>query len=150
MDLLRKVTRSIHITQFFRGTEICLFYFSFQCSPKEPGSSSHHSKIYAARVAEFLSLSYPTPIIVTPSLSCRSNSCGSLLLWQRGESEVWLDNTELREQSLGLLVLDAGMDNNIVTRNPVDGGGDTVLIASLKGVDDAEDLGSVTASGGRV
>lgn len=56
----------------------------------------------------------------------------------------------MREQSLSLLVLDAGVDNNIVTRNPVDGGGDTVLVASLEGVDDAEDLSGVAASGGRV
>jgi hypothetical protein len=34
--------------------------------PKEPSSSSHQSQNHAARVAEFLSLSYPTPIIVTP------------------------------------------------------------------------------------
>jgi hypothetical protein len=56
----------------------------------------------------------------------------------------------LREQSLGLLILDAGVDDNIVTRNPVDGGGDTVLVANLKGVDDTEDLGGVAACGGRV
>ena len=42
------------------------------------------------------------------------------------------------------------MDNDIVTRNPVDRGGDLVLIAGLEGVDNAEDLSRVTAGGGRV
>jgi hypothetical protein len=42
------------------------------------------------------------------------------------------------------------VDNNIVTRNPVDWGGDTVLVASLEGIDHTEDLGGVAASGGRV
>lgn len=42
------------------------------------------------------------------------------------------------------------MDNNVVARNPVDWGGDSVLVASLKGVDDTEDLCGVAASGGRV
>jgi hypothetical protein len=78
------------------------------------------------------------------------DSCRSLLLWQRSESEVWLDNAELGEQSLGLLVLDAGVDDNIIARNPVDWSGDTVLVAGLKGVDNTEDLGSITASRGRV
>jgi hypothetical protein len=75
------------------------------------------------------------------------NGSRSLLLWQRGESEVWLDDAELREQSLGLLVLDAGVDNNIISRNPVDGSGDAVLVAGLEGVDNSEDLGGVAASG---
>jgi hypothetical protein len=56
----------------------------------------------------------------------------------------------LREKGLGLLVLDAGVDNNIVTRNPIDRGGDAVLVAGLQGVDNSEDLGGVAASGGRV
>ena len=42
------------------------------------------------------------------------------------------------------------MDNHIITWNPVDWGGDTVLVASLEGVDDTEDLGGVAASGGWV
>jgi len=73
-----------------------------------------------------------------------------LLLGQRGKSEVWLDDTELREQGLGLLILDARVDNNIVTRDPVDRGGNSVLVAGLKGVDDTEDLGGVAASRSRV
>ena len=85
-----------------------------------------------------------------PHSSSDLNSRGGLLLWQRGKSEIRLDDAELGEQGLGLLVLDAGVDNHIITWNPVDWGGDTVLVASLEGVDDTEDLGGVAASGGRV
>lgn len=42
------------------------------------------------------------------------------------------------------------MDNDVVTRDPVDWGGDLVLVAGLQRVDDAQDLGTVTARGGRV
>jgi len=56
----------------------------------------------------------------------------------------------LGEQGLGLLVFDAGVDNNIITRDPVDGGSDSVLIASLEGINNSENLGGVAASGGGV
>lgn len=78
------------------------------------------------------------------------NSSRGLLLWQRGESQIRLHNPEVREQSLSLLILDAWVDNHIVSWDPVDGGGDAVLIASLEGVDDTEDLGGVAAGGGGV
>lgn len=42
------------------------------------------------------------------------------------------------------------MDDHIITGDPVDGGGDTVLVASLEGVDHAEDLSGVAASGSGV
>lgn len=42
------------------------------------------------------------------------------------------------------------MDNDIVTRNPVNGGGDLVLVSGLERVDNAEHLGGVAASRGRV
>lgn len=42
------------------------------------------------------------------------------------------------------------MDNDIVTGDPVDGGGDLVLVTGLERVDDTEDLGGVAAGGGRV
>lgn len=74
----------------------------------------------------------------------------NLLLGQRSESEVRLDDTELGEEGLGLLVLDGGVDNDVLTGDPVDGGGDAVLVAGLEGVDDAEDLGGVAAGGGGV
>lgn len=37
-----------------------------------------------------------------------------------------------------------------LTRNPVDRGGDAVLVTSLERVDNAQNLGGVTASAGRV
>lgn len=42
------------------------------------------------------------------------------------------------------------MDDDVVAGDPVDGGGDAVLVAGLERVDDAEDLGGVAAGGGRV
>jgi hypothetical protein len=42
------------------------------------------------------------------------------------------------------------VNNDIVTRNPVDGGGDAVLVASLKAVEDTEDLGTVAACAGGI
>jgi len=42
------------------------------------------------------------------------------------------------------------VDDNVVSWDPVDGGGDAVLVAGLEGVDDAENLGGVAAGGGRV
>lgn len=74
----------------------------------------------------------------------------SLLGRERGEAEVRLDDAEVGEQLLGLLVGDRRGDNDIVAGDPVDGGGDAVLVAGLEGVDDAEDLGGVAAGGGRV
>ena len=70
-----------------------------------------------------------------------------LLLRERGKAEVWLDNPELGEESLGLLIRDGGCDDNIVTRNPVDGCRNTVFVACLERVNDAEDLGGVATSG---
>lgn len=72
------------------------------------------------------------------------------LLWQRGEAEVGLDGAEVGEELLRLLVLDARGDDDVVTGNPVDGGGDFVLVAGLERVDDAQHLGRVATSGRRV
>lgn len=41
-------------------------------------------------------------------------SGAGVLLWKRGESEVWLDNGHLWEELLSLLTLDSGVDNDIV------------------------------------
>lgn len=72
--------------------------------------------------------------------------CGSgLLLGERSESEVRLDNAELGEELLGLLVVDGGVDDDIITRDPVDGCGDPVLVTSLERVNNTEDLGGVAA-----
>lgn len=45
-------------------------------------------------------------------------SRSSLGLGQRSEAEVRLDDAELREQGLGLLVLDTGVNNDIITGDP--------------------------------
>jgi hypothetical protein len=71
-------------------------------------------------------------------------------LGQRGEAQVGLDGAEVGEELLGLLVLDDGGDDDVVTGLPVDRGGDAVLVAGLEGVDDAQDLVGVAAGGGRV
>jgi len=77
--------------------------------------------------------------------------CGrGLLLWQRCESKIWLDDAEVGEQSLGLLVLDTRVNNNIVTRDPVDRSGDAMLVTSLERVDDTKNLSGVSASRGGV
>ena len=75
---------------------------------------------------------------------------GSLLLRERGEAQVGLDDAEVGEELLGLLVLDAGGDDDVVAGDPVDRGGDLVLVAGLERVEDTEDLGGVAASRGRV
>jgi hypothetical protein len=85
-----------------------------------------------------------------PSIRLVSCLSTDLVLGQGGEAQVGLDDAEVGEELLGLLVGDGGSDNDIVTGDPVDGGGDAVLVAGLEGVDDAEDLGGVAAGGGRV
>jgi hypothetical protein len=44
-----------------------------------------------------------------------------LVLRKGSKSEVGLDNAEVGEEGLGLVVLDGGVDNDIVTGYPVDG-----------------------------
>jgi hypothetical protein len=73
-----------------------------------------------------------------------------ICLWKGSESEVRLDDAELGEELSSLVVLDAGVDDDVVTRKPVNGGGDSVLVTGLKRVDDSENLGRVSAGGGRV
>lgn len=78
------------------------------------------------------------------------NVGAGVLLWERSEPEVWLDNGHLWEDLAGLLGLDGWVNDDIVTWHPVDWGGDLVLVASLERVDDTENLGGVTAGGGWV
>lgn len=85
-----------------------------------------------------------------PSSRQKTPLLGNLVLGQRREPEVGLDDPEVREQLLGLLVGDAGVDDDVVTGNPVDRGGDLVLVAGLERVDDAEHLGGVAAGRGGV
>ena len=56
----------------------------------------------------------------------------------------------LIQTHLGILSLDARMDNHIITWNPVDRSRDLVLVTSDQGVDDTENFGGVAAGGGRV
>jgi hypothetical protein len=53
----------------------------------------------------------------------------------------------LREQGLSLFVLHAGVNDNIITGNPVDWSRNTVLVPGLEGIDNSEDFGGVTSSG---
>jgi len=64
----------------------------------------------------------------------RRNPLGSagLLLWQGCDPQVWLDDLEVWEHLLRFLVVDAWVDNHVITRNPVDGSSDLVLVASLQ------------------
>ena len=43
----------------------------------------------------------------------------SLLLGQRCEPQVGLDDAEVWEELLGLVVVDGGVDNDVVTWDPV-------------------------------
>lgn len=46
------------------------------------------------------------------------NRCASLLLRQRCESQVWLDDLHLREHLVGLLALDARVHDHIIACSP--------------------------------
>lgn len=46
----------------------------------------------------------------------------------------------LREQGLGFLVVDASMDDDILTLLPVDGRGNFVFVAELDSIDDSDDF----------
>ena len=50
------------------------------------------------------------------------------------------------EKLLRVLVVNTGMDDDIVALLPVYGGGDLVLVAQLQGVDNAENLVKVATS----
>lgn len=72
------------------------------------------------------------------------HSCSTSLFLRKGcNSEIWLDDLEVREHLLGLVVLDTGVDNHVITRDPVDGSSDFVLVAGLQGVHDAKNLSSI-------
>ena len=75
---------------------------------------------------------------------------GSLVLGEGGETQVGLDDAEVGEELLGLFILDAGGNDDVVARDPVDRGGDLVLVTGLERVENTEDLGGVPASRGGV
>ncbi|KAL2285203.1 hypothetical protein FJTKL_08420 [Diaporthe vaccinii] len=129
---------------------------------REPGS--HHRMAGSRRWCSLWAMTNPRQMECCPAIAVKfvprfratgkrilaSYTTSSLLLGQRGESQVWLDDAEVGEQLLGLLVLDGRVDNDVVARNPVDRGGDLVLVTGLERVDDAQDLGAVTAGRGGV
>lgn len=50
-----------------------------------------------------------------------------------GSQEAYLDGLVAREQLLGLLAaLDGGVNDDLVALLPVDGGGDSILVAHLE------------------
>ena len=81
-------------------------------------SQLKHSPLYITTATPKFINSFPTPL-------------PNLLRRQRSKAKVRLDGTEVGEQGLGLLALDGGVDNNIITGDPVDRGGDLVLVAGL-------------------
>jgi hypothetical protein len=117
------------------------------------GQSPHHTLAQITICRTYFALgilrrfSYPHDLFLCTPLNL---SCGGLVFWQRGKSEVWLDNAEVREEGLGLLVLDARVNNHIIAGDPVDGSSDAVLVTGLEGVDHAKNLSGVAASGSRV
>lgn len=58
-------------------------------------------------------------------------SSSGLFDWKRGEAEVWLDNTEVGEECLGLLIGDAWVNDNIIAWHPIDWGGDAKEAISI-------------------
>lgn len=72
--------------------------------------------------------------------------------WERKRGDARLDDADvvLAKLLLGSLGGDGGRNDNIVTREPVDGGGDALLVGGLESLDDTENLGGVAASGGRI
>lgn len=75
-----------------------------------------------------------------------------LIFSERRGKNVRLDDADvvLAKLLLSSLSGDGGRNDNIVTRKPVDGGGDALLVGGLESLDDTENFGGVTASGGRV
>ena len=76
--------------------------------------------------------------------------CTSLLLGQRCSPQVRLNDLEVWEELLGLLVLDTGVDDHIITWNPVDGSGHFVLVARLQRIHNSQHLSCIAPSRGRV
>lgn len=95
-----------------------------------------------------------------------------LLLGQGCSSEIWLDDLEVGEERLGLIILHAGVHDNIIayctilslrnskkdrkkgkfklTRHPVDGRGNSVLVPSLQRVDHTQHFGRIPPCRSRI
>ena len=83
-------------------------------------------------------------------MSAGPTKAESLLGGIRGVAEVGLDGDVPREDLLGLLLLDRGNDDHVLSRLPVHGRGDSVLGGELQGGQDALDFVEVATSGGGV
>jgi hypothetical protein len=46
----------------------------------------------------------------------------------------------VREQGLSLLIIDTGMNDDVLALLPVNGGGNLVFVTSLKGIDNTNDF----------
>lgn len=79
-----------------------------------------------------------------------SHHKASNLLGSLGEAEVRLELADLAELLLGILSGNGRGNDDVVTGEPVDGAGHTVLVGGLEGINDTEDLGGVAAGGGGV
>ena len=92
-----------------------------------PGHSQNASKIYILFPLIQDTLPYgcgdKLPIYDTNKI---------ILHLEGGRPQVWQVNGVFREERLGLLVGDRGVDDDIVALLPVDGGGDAVLVTELK------------------
>lgn len=76
----------------------------------------------------------------------------SKVAYPRKGKDIRLDDADvvLAKLLLGSLGGDGRRNDNIVTREPVDRGGDALLVGGLESLDNTEDLGGVTAGGGWV
>ena len=79
-----------------------------------------------------------------------SNSSTCLLLWQRREPQIRLDDLEMGIFLLRLLCLDARMYDHIITGHPIDRGCDLVLVSRLQRIHHAQHFGCVATGRGRV
>lgn len=58
----------------------------------------------------------------------------------KGWNSLRLNFTDLAELGLSISGADGRGDDNVITGQPVDGGGKTVLLGSLESVENTEDL----------
>lgn len=66
------------------------------------------------------------------------------------KAQVGLQLLDFTELGLGVLGAHAGRHNDVVTLDPVDGGGDALLVGDLEGTNTTKDLRSIATSGSRV
>ena len=78
--------------------------------------------------------------------SAHHNPTNQLLLLQISEAQVRLNSADFAKLLLGILSRNRRRNNNIVTREPVNRASNAVLVGSLEGINDTENLSSVTTS----